>query len=443
MFAIIDTETTGGNPAKDRIMEIAIFVHDGEKVVEEYTTLINPKVPIAPFIRALTGINENMLRNAPTFEEVADEILRLMDQAVFVAHNASFDYGVLRNEFRRIGKRFQSKQLCTVKLSRKILPGYNSYSLGKLSKDLGIALEGRHRAYGDASATAKLFTKLMLEDKDDLIRSMMETEYEDTGLTPNLPNETVEDLPEESGVYYLHDKDGKVLFLSKCRNIRRRVIEQLTDELPKERFRELRNKIHDISYEVTGSELLAQLLEAEELKKHRPHYNFSQRTRMYKYGLYQFVDAQGITNLKVGLLSENPKSIIEFTTRRSATNLLKRWSEKYNLPPALCGLAERNGQVFDLNPEEYNKQLAKIFVRYQYRHPNFFIIGEGRSHHEQSVVWIEDHQYKGYGYFEPEFIENDIQSFKDFVTLKDNNPDVHRIIRAWLGRKTKDEIIKY
>jgi DNA polymerase-3 subunit epsilon len=443
MFAIIDTETTGGNPAKDRIMEIAILVHDGEKVIEEFTTLINPKVPVAPFIRALTGINDHMLRDAPTFEEVAEKILELMDKSVFVAHNANFDYGVLRNEFRRIGKRFQAKQLCTVKLSRKILPGYSSYSLGKLSRDLGIELEGRHRAYGDASATAKLFTKLMLEDTEDLIRSMMETEYEDTGLTPNLAAETVEDLPEESGVYYLHDQNGKVLFLSKCRNIRRRVIEQLTEELPKDRFKDLRNNLYDITYEITGSELVAQLLEAEELKKHRPHYNFSQRTRTYKYGLYQFLDNQGVINLRVGLLSEGGKSIIEFTTRRSATSLLKRLSEKYNLPPELCGLAERIGQFFDISPAEYNKQLGKIFTRYQYRNPNFFIIGEGRSHHEQSVVWIEDHQYRGYGFFEPEFIENDIQSFKDFVVPKDNNPDVHRIIRSWLGRKTKDEIIKY
>ena len=445
MFAIIDTETTGGNPAKDRIMEIAILVHDGEKVIEEYTTLINPLVPVAPFIRVLTGITDDMLKDAPTFNDIAENILRLTEKNIFVAHNAGFDYGVLRNEFRRMGIRFQCKQLCTVKLSRKILPGYNSYSLGKLCRDLDIQLDGRHRAYGDASATAKLFTRLLIADKEDVIRSMTEVEYDGMNLTPNLVPEIVEDLPEETGVYYLHDKDGKVLFLSKSRNIRRRAIEHLTKELAKDRYRELRNKICDISYEVTGSELVAQLLEMDELKKHIPPYNFSQRTRKYKYGVFQNADEQGYMNLRIGLLNDTERPVIEFTTRRSAANVVKRLSEKYELPAYLCGLEETNGSVatMAMPPEEYNNRLKKIFTRYQYRSPNFFIIGEGRSHHEQSIVWIEDHIYKGRGYFEPEYIENDLKSLKDSVVLQENSPDAHRIIRSWLGRRTKDEIIKY
>ena len=443
MFAIIDTETTGGNPAKDRIMEIAIIVHDGEKVVEEFTTLINPRVPIAPFIRSLTGINEKMLENAPSFEEVAEKIQSLTKENIFVAHNAGFDYGVLRNEFRRMGIRFQCKQLCTVKLSRKILPGYDSYSLGKLCRSLGIVLEGRHRAYGDAAATALLFDKLLKEDKEDVITAMTETEYEEIELTPNLSGETVEDLPEETGVYFLLNKEGKVLFLSKSRNIRKRVIEQLTKDLAKDRYKELRNSIHDITYETTGSELMSQLLEMEELKKHKPHYNFSQRTRKYKYGVFQFLDEQGYMNLKIDVLTDTSRPVIEFTTRRSANSVLKRLVEKYELPPQMCGVMEEESLLLSISAEEYNAKLKKIFSRYQYRNPNFFIIGEGRSHHEQSIVWVEDHQYKGCGYFEPEYIENDLQSLKEAVNAKDNNPDVHRIIRAWLGRRTKDEIIKY
>src|SRR5690554_2237474 len=158
MFAIIDTETTGGNPAKDKVMEIAIIIHDGNKIIEEYSTLVNPLEPIAPFIRSLTGINENMVKDAPTFDQIADKILEMTKGNVFVAHNVRFDYTILRNEFQRMGIKFLCKQICTVKLSRDLIPGHNSYSLGRLCKDLEINLEGRHRAYGDALATAKLFS---------------------------------------------------------------------------------------------------------------------------------------------------------------------------------------------------------------------------------------------------------------------------------------------
>ncbi|MDX2002581.1 MAG: exonuclease domain-containing protein [Chitinophagales bacterium] len=443
MFAIIDTETTGGNPAKDRIMEIAIFIHDGEKVLDKLTTLVNPQVPIAPFIRSLTGINEDMLVGAPTFKEIAQQIAQLTDKTILVAHNAGFDYSVLRNEFRRVGMRFQRKQLCTVKLSRQILPGYSSYSLGKLCRDLEIKLEGRHRAYGDAAATVQLFDCLLKADKQGMIWSMAEAEYNDSGLVPNLSAETVEDLPEETGIYYLHDQNGKVLFLSKSRNIRRRVIDLLTQEFSKERYTDLRNKIFDISYEITGSELIAQLCEAEEMKKHRPAFNQAQRVKRYKYGVFQYPDESGFLNLKVDYLNNGQNPVIEFTTRRSATSVLKRIGQKYGLLPELCGLKEKNGSLDGLNKDEYNARLAKAFNKYRYRNPNFFIIGEGRSHHEQSVVWIEDHQYKGYGYFEPEYIENDLASFKEVVHSKENNPDNHRIIRAWLGKRNKDEIIAY
>jgi DNA polymerase-3 subunit epsilon len=443
MFAIIDTETTGGNPAKDRIMEIAIFVHDGEKVLEEFTTLVNPTVPVTPFIKVLTGINDDMLKDAPTFNEIADTIQRLTDKNIFVAHNAGFDYSVLRNEFRRIGIRFQRKQLCTVKVSRRVLPGYNSYSLGKLCRDMDIKLEGRHRAHGDAAATVKLFDCLLKADKEGLIWSMTETEYDDTGLTPNLSAETVEDLPEETGVYYFHDKDGKVLLLSKARNIRRRVIEHLTQEFARDRHREMRERIFDVTYEITGSELLAQLLEAEDMKKHRPSHNMAQRTRKYKYGVFQFVDGDGYINLKIDTLNDSRQPEIEFTTRRSANAVLKRIAQKYTLQPHLCGMQEKGDVEVMEDVETYNGRLSKAFNKYRYKNPNFFIIGEGRSHHEQSIVWIENHIYKGCGYFQAEYIENDIQSLKESVTPRENNPDVHRIIRAWLGKRTRDEIISY
>ncbi len=446
MFAIIDTETTGGNPAKDKVMEIAIIIHDGTRVVDEYSTLINPGVPIAPFIKKLTGINDNMVKGAPTFEEVADKILEMTKGNIFVAHNVGFDYGVLRNEFRRMGVRFERKQLCTVKFSRRVLPGCQSYSLGKLCREIGINLEGRHRAYGDAAATAELFTRLLAEDKDKVLHNMLEVELTGLEAVPNLNFEIVEDLPEDTGVFTFLDKDGKVLFLSKGRNLRKRIIEVLTKDLADNKYETLRIAVADISYDVTGSELVAQLLETEEIIKQQPVYNPAQRRRNYRYGVYHYTDDYGYVNLHVDMITNRPdeRPLVEFTTRKSAVAVLKRMVTRHGLYSPLCGFSE-NGEskTPDTPPAQYNSRLKTILSKYQYHNPNFFIVGEGRSHHEQSIVWIENHRFMGIGYFEPEYIENDIESLKDAVNRKPDTPDAHRIIRNWMGRKNQDTVIVY
>lgn len=445
MFAIIDTETTGGNPAKDRVMEVAILVHDGEKVVDEFSTLVNPEVPIAPFIRSLTGIREEMLTDAPKFEDIAQRILEMTDRNIFVAHNVAFDYGVIRNEFRRLGIRFERKQLCTVKLSREILPGMNSYSLGKLCKELGINLEGRHRAYGDAAATTELFGLILEKDTDNSVRSMLEVELVGIEDIPNLDMETVEDLPEETGVYYFHDQSGKVIMVNKSRNIRKQVIKELKSSKFKERYANMLDEIYDISYEITGSELVAQLLEIEEVQNHKPRFNPARRRRNYRFGITHYTDDKGYICIAVEDLAKKNghTTLAEFTTRKSANSVLRRMAEKHDLHPTLCGYKDETADSLNIIPELYNQKFNNIFKKYKYKHDNFFILGEGRSHHEQSIVWIENNEYKGFGFFQPEYIEDDINSLKDHVTSRNSSPDVHRIVRNWLGKRHRDTIIPY
>jgi DNA polymerase-3 subunit epsilon len=161
MFAIVDIETTGGSPETSRITEIAIFLFDGKDVVKEYTTLINPECFIPPNITRLTGITNEMVTDAPRFYEVARRIGEFTEDAIFVAHNVQFDYKFVQAEFKRLGYSYSRKTLCTVRLSRKYLPGYSSYSLGNICGELGIPISGRHRAAGDALATVKLFQKLL------------------------------------------------------------------------------------------------------------------------------------------------------------------------------------------------------------------------------------------------------------------------------------------
>jgi DNA polymerase-3 subunit epsilon len=165
LFVIIDIETTGNNPKYGSITELAIYQHNGQKITNQYSTLINPEIDIPFYITKLTGINNEMVKNAPKFQEVAKTIVELTKGRIFVAHNVYFDYKFIKQEFGRLGYNFNRKTLCTVKLARKLLPGHVSYSLGKLCSDLGIEINGRHRASGDALATVKLFEILLRKNE--------------------------------------------------------------------------------------------------------------------------------------------------------------------------------------------------------------------------------------------------------------------------------------
>ncbi|HXH17738.1 MAG TPA: exonuclease domain-containing protein [Chitinophagales bacterium] len=441
MFAIVDTETTGGNPVKDRIMEIAIVLHDGEKVVEEFSTLINPQTPISPFIISLTGINDEMVASAPTFEEIAGNIMRITDKCIFVAHNARFDYSVLRREFKRMGIRFQRKQLCTVHLSQKLLPGQQSYSLGKLCRGIGIQVEKRHRALGDARATTMLFEKLLSSDREHIINSAFVDELEGADIPVNLSRETVDDLPEETGIYYFLDEKLRVLYVGKSRNIRKRVIDQILNEMHHE-YAPMKNLIYDVAYEITGSELVAQLMEFEEIAKSSPPFNFTRRKKEYRFGIYHYTDENGYINLSVGKLNEHSAPLIETASYNSSMKIIRKLVARHQLDPRLSGLAKPEG-VLSITPQAYNQRVSPLLRKYQFDFPNFFIIGEGRSHHEQSVVWVENQCYRGFGYFEPENIENDIRSLKEVVKPSKANSDAHRLIKNWLKKKMKDEVIRY
>lgn len=161
MYAIIDIETTGNTYKTGKITEIAIFIHDGFGIVDSFTSLINPECYISPFITRLTGIDNEMVRNAPRFYEVAKKVVELTEDKIFVAHNVNFDYKFIKEEFSQLGYNYERPTLCTVRMGRKYIPGHRSYSLGNLCGELGIAIKGRHRAAGDALATVKLFEMIL------------------------------------------------------------------------------------------------------------------------------------------------------------------------------------------------------------------------------------------------------------------------------------------
>jgi len=222
LYVIIDIETTGGKFNEEGITEIAIYKYDGHEIVDQFISLVNPEKEIQPFVVNLTGINNKMLRNAPKFHEVAKRIVEITQDCILVAHNTSFDYRILRTEFRRLGYDFVRKTLCTVELSKKLIPGQKKYKLGTLVKALGIPMTDRHRASGDALATVHLFKLLLDKDTEKTIVNESIKELTEKK-TPKKLAHIIEDLPSKTGVYYIHKADGTIIYIGKSKNIKKRV----------------------------------------------------------------------------------------------------------------------------------------------------------------------------------------------------------------------------
>lgn len=444
MFAIIDTETTGGKPIDDRITEIAIFVHNGKRVVESYSTLINPCRKIDPFVSGMTGITNEMVADAPKFEEVAEKIWELTEGKIFVAHNARFDYGMIRNEYKRLGKVFTRKQLCTVKLARKIIPGMISYSLGRLCEDIGIKLNNRHRAYGDAEATVLLFEKLLMNDRKEIIRSELHQGLDDSILPPNVARTQIENLPEEPGIYYFLDEHQKVLYIGKSTNIYKRVISHFSADIKNEKSARLKEKIFDIAYQLTGSELMALLIESEEIKRKMPPFNTAQRIKKYRQGVFLRTDDLGFLYFKAENLKANEEPIVKATTPRIAQKWVDDLHFKHNLR-AYVGMIPKLKQMGTLHEfkEQHNVKVLEVIQSFYFDKPNFFIVLEAVNPEERTIIWVENNAYKGYGTIQATDSFDNIESIIQCIQPKNDHPDIRILLRAWLKKNKNTKRIFY
>ncbi len=274
MYAILDIETTGGKFNEEGITEIAIYKFDGHEIVDQLITLVNPERDIQPFVVNLTGINSKMLVNAPKFYDIAKRVVEITQDCIMVAHNAVFDYRILKTEFRRLGFDFERETLCTVSLTKKLIPDLDSYSLGKLCKTLCIPVSNRHRAEGDALATVKLFKLLIDKDVEKtIIKSTIKL-----GIEKELPTKfqtILDDLPSEPGVFYVHDNTGIILFIGKGKDIKKSANKLFLKT--SKRAKLLQKTLVSISYEKTGNELISRLKYLNELKFNSPKFNISHK----------------------------------------------------------------------------------------------------------------------------------------------------------------------
>jgi len=451
LYAIVDIETTGGKFNEEGITEIAIYRHDGHQIVDQFSSLVNPERPIQAFVASLTGINNNMLRQAPKFYEVAKRIVEITDNAVLVAHNAQFDYRILRTEFTRLGYEFERRTICTVELSKKLLPGHASYSLGKLTRALGIPISDRHRAQGDAQATVKLFQLLLDRDHEkNIVEASIRLDPKKQ-LEPNLL-ELIERAPSETGIYYLRNKEDKLIYIGKSKNIKKRLTQHFTGQDRKSK--KLQLETVDVQVERTGNELVALLKESEEIKLHKPLYNRSLRRSIFRYQLSHFTDQQGYINLKIDPSDRRKNSITTFGTFAQAKSVLFKITEQYELCQKLNGLYQSKEACFSygLNqcngaciqkeaPETYNQRVQEFINKNIYQSSDLIIVDKGRYLEERSCILIENGAFKGIGYFDLNFQIQNPEVLKSIIRPMQDNRDAQHIIQSYLRRNKVLKII--
>ncbi|WP_024770481.1 exonuclease domain-containing protein [Aquimarina macrocephali] len=452
MYAILDIETTGGKYNEEGITEIAIYKFDGHDVVDQFISLVNPERPIQPFVANLTGINNQMLRNAPKFYEVAKRIVEITTDCIIVAHNSSFDYRILRTEFSRLGFEFERQSLCTVELSKKLIPDQQSYSLGKLVRGLGIPLSDRHRANGDALATVKLFKLLLTKDIEkkiitETVRTETKRQVDDKLLR------LIEAAPSATGVYYMHREDGTIIYIGKSKNIKKRLNQHFTNDNRKSK--KIQEEVVSVTHENTGSELLALLKESEEIKRNKPKYNTALRKTKFDQALYQFTDDNGYINFKVQKADNRKISITTFSNRQQAKTYMHRWTEEYSLCQKLMGLdngknncfnytiKQCNGACIDSeSAEEYNIRAQKLIFNTSFQSQDMIIIDRGRDIDEQSVILVEEGKFKGIGYFNLNHQVNNIEILRSIITPMTHNRDAQHIIQSYVRTHKRLKIIK-
>lgn len=401
----------------------------------------------------LTGINNEMLRSAPKFFEVAKRIIEITNDCVLVAHNADFDYRILRTEFRRLGYDFNIKTLCTVQLSQKLLPEQPSHSLGKLVRALGIPMADRHRASGDAMATLKLFQLLLDKDVNkEIVTSLIKFEIQ-KGIAPKLLD-IVESMPSRTGVYYIHDEKGKLIYIGKSRNIKKRINQHFTGTTTK--CKKIQAEVFTVTYSETGSELIALLKESEEIKINKPMLNRAQRKSIFQFALYAEKDENGYLNLILQKADGRKKEITSFASLQEAKNALFRITSHYNLCQKYTGLYITKNECFQykikecdgacigiINPEEYNERVQEFITKNSFENNNMILIDRGRKTGEHSAILIENGIYKGYTFYDLNYQITNIEILKNILIPMQNNRDTRNIIQSYIRKSKSLKVIPF
>ena len=452
-FAVIDIETTGGNATNNKIIEIAVVIHDGIKVIKTWESLINPETYIPSGITELTGISQSMVADAPKFYEIAKELIEVTENTIFVAHNVRFDYSFIKSAFSDLGYTFTRKQLCTIQLSKKIFPFLPSFGLSAISQHLNIHNPDRHRAMGDAITTAKLMELIFNEvNAAEVIDELVNMGIKESKLPNNLSLQNIQSLPDTCGVYYFKNENGNIVYVGKSKNIQKRVASHFSDYT--EKASKLQRLVYEIDFEETGSELASLILESYQIKNIMPEVNKAQRAKSYQYVVFSYHNHLGYVCFDIKQKKDFKKNkTVEILSEYSKLTIAKSRLNAYRQEFNLCDHLMEGDALFGTpcfhykikqcagaccSKEEvstYNEraELAKLKLK-KSLDGSFLIIDEGRTKGEKCILAVQNGQFYGYEYIEEDLFQDSLGQWEEFIKKYPENGEINQIISRYMTK---------
>ena len=436
MYAIVDIETTGGYAAAYGITEIAVYIHDGKRVVKHFETLINPHQNIPKYITALTGIDNAMVADAPAFAEIAAPLYELLNEEIFVAHNVNFDYSFIKHHLKAAGFELTAKKLCTVRLGRKVFPELPSYSLGNLCRSLQLPIENRHRAGGDAKATVLLFEHYLANGADTHIEQMLKKSSGEQWLPMQLTKADILQLPSGPGVYYFHDEKGKIIYVGKAVNVKKRVSSHFTHNNADRKRQNFLRIICKITFKECATELEAIVLESTEIKRLWPKYNYSQKQPAQKFALYMFEDSRGYLRLAIDKKKKNLAQLYSFNLLHEGLVMLKKMIEEFELHEKLCFIDKTpftdNEYAALESAVSYNEKIKNAIQALEEKLPTFAVMDKGIKDAEKLCLLIERGSFWGMGYLPYSMKVTSTSELKDLLIPYSDNDTIRNSIYSFV-----------
>lgn len=414
IFAVTDVETTGGQPSGSSITEIAVVLTDGQRELDRFHSLVRPGQTIPFYIEQLTGISNEMVADAPEFEDIADELLSFFEESIFIAHNVGFDYSFIKAAFESVNIRFNRPRLCTVRLSRKLFPGLPSYSLGRLCNSLSIEHTQAHRALSDTLATVELFHKLCGEDRSGTISELLRRNAPEQWLPPGLAPDVFDRLPETAGIYILEDAHGEALYIGKSGNIKKRIRQHFGGKMQSQRRQDFLREVTHIRCIETGNEYIAALLEDAQIRTQFPKHNKAQKRRPKKYTIASYEDRSGYLRLAVTSALPGADDSVVFFSEAAARDWLLKQAAKFDVALDLCGLT--TGGPLPDSPSESNERVEQMLASNGCGSEITLLIDTGRSDEEYGVIALMHQRLYGYGFISKAEQFNHAEAILDHMT---------------------------
>lgn len=452
MYAVVDVETTGGSYRRERIIELAIVLTDGKKITGRHEWLVNPERPLHYFITKLTGIKNSDLKGAPIFSQISEEAHSILEGKILVAHPAKTDYQYLKQEYKNIGQSYHTARICTLKLCQTLFPELTSTNLTAMCEHLGVEHKVKHRALGDAEATALMFHKLTEHPDYDINLAKSKKEAylkKENKRLPFLKEDTA--LPEETGVYYMKAADGEIIYVDHADDIWKRIMDISSDQ---EHYQSLLKETAEIEWTLTGNKLISELRAEQSIREIKPKHNKLNKHQKLKYGLFSEMNKAGFKELLIKRINYSDGCIYRFKDKFKAENFLWKKVRYYNLCAELCGLTRDDScelrdergcspKCKEKDPVAYNKKVDKMMRHMDLRSGDFIILGEGLEYDSKSAILIQNYHVKGYAYVP---LDRELKSAEDIseelipITSKINS---RAIVKQYLHDTRKPKVINF